>query len=196
MKNRTLLWLVPIAVFAFFFAGDMVGAFDTMVTQWFYYDSALNIRFNIDTANKAVFMDSGSSLNWSSTTANVETPDVGISRPSAGFVKVTDGSSGVGAIQTGGLYGNVQKVTGTYAASATDYMLECDSTSSTFDLTLPDPKTNQGQIFFIKKINAGNNITLKVGGGGGNIDASSTATLSSQWGITRVISDGTNYFTM
>lgn len=188
--------LLVAAIFAMILVGGIAftQTYDPMTTLTYFMDSNLNVRMAIDTATNAVFMDSGSQVAWSSATADVETPDIGLSRSAAGMVNVTDGAAGIGSLTTGGLFGNVTKVTGTYTVKATDYFLEADATTSGFSITFPDPHTNKGQIFYVIKTDSGGNTLTLQAAGGGTFNGTTTKTTSSQYGTFKFISDGAEYF--
>jgi hypothetical protein len=67
-----------------------------------------------------------------------------------------------------------------------------DSTGGILTVTLPTAVGISGVIKIIKKINAGNNITISCNGSE-TIDGSSTHTISTQWDSLKVISNGTNW---
>ncbi|MCR4315777.1 MAG: hypothetical protein NUW37_05425, partial [Planctomycetes bacterium] len=75
----------------------------------------------------------------------------------------------------------------------THYFVLLDSTPSAFTLSLPPAASCPGREYVLKKVNSGASITVDVAGGG-NIDASPTLSLSTQWTLYRVISDGTQWY--
>jgi hypothetical protein len=91
-------------------------------------------------------------------------------------------------------------VSNNYTILASDYLVAYTSTSSAFVATLPAAAAgNAGQEWVIKDESGGaatHNITVKTAGG--NIDGVSGSTglvINTNYGVLRVYSNGTNYFT-
>jgi hypothetical protein len=91
-------------------------------------------------------------------------------------------------------------VSANYTILASDYIVAYTSTSSAFTATLPAAATgNAGQVWIVKDESgaaATHNITVKTSGG--TIDGVAAGTgkvINTNYGVLRVYSNGTNYFT-
>jgi hypothetical protein len=100
----------------------------------------------------------------------------------------------------GGFIVNRTAVSANYTVLASDYIVAYTSTSSAFAATLPAAATgNAGQVWIVKDESgaaATNNITVKTSGG--TIDGVAAGTgkvINTNYGVLRVYSNGTNYFT-
>jgi hypothetical protein len=71
----------------------------------------------------------------------------------------------------------------------------CDSSGGSFTLTLPDAADFEGRILHFKHISANNSVTVDCTGGQ-TIDGAGSFSLSSQWAVKTVISDGSNWLTL
>ena len=83
-----------------------------------------------------------------------------------------------------------------YTASASDFIIGVDTSSSAVTITLPSSAVSAGKIYIINDEggNAGtNNITVATEGSE-TIDGSASATISSNNGTLRLYSDGSNWF--
>lgn len=69
----------------------------------------------------------------------------------------------------------------------------CDATSGAFTITLPPAAQIPNRIIHIKKVDAVNNVTVD-GNGSETIDGALTETLSTQYEVLTVVSDGSNWF--
>lgn len=69
-----------------------------------------------------------------------------------------------------------------------------DTTSAAVTVTLPAASTCTGRVYIIKRISAGSNNVTVDGNASETIDGATTVTLSSQWAVTRIQSNGTNWF--
>lgn len=92
-------------------------------------------------------------------------------------------------------------VSGNYTILASDRLIAYTSTSSAFTATLPAASTtNAGQEWTIKDESGGansHNITVKTAGGTIDGVAGSTGkVISTNYGVLKVYSNGTNYFTL
>jgi len=92
-------------------------------------------------------------------------------------------------------------VSGNYTILASDRLVAYTSTSSAFTATLPAASaSNAGQEWTVKDESGGaatHNITVKTSGG--TIDGTSGSTgkvISTNYGVLKVYSNGTNYFTL
>lgn len=98
-------------------------------------------------------------------------------------------------------FGNVSKPhaaaakTGNYTLLDSDFTVRGDSTGGAFDITLPTAVGRSGQVFCIKRVNAGaNNITIKSNGGTVETAAAGTGVpLTAQFMTRQCQSDGTDW---
>lgn len=84
-----------------------------------------------------------------------------------------------------------------YAVLATDTIIPVDTTGGTVTVNLPATATAAGTIYIVKDVggDAGtNNITVSAGGTT-HIDGSTTVVISTNYGVARIFSNGTQYFT-
>jgi len=79
------------------------------------------------------------------------------------------------------------------SAGPKDRMFLVDTTGGNVIITLPAPSTVLGREFVVKRSSAGAN-TLTVAGSAGNIDNAGTASVTAQYEVLRVKSDGSNYW--
>lgn len=92
---------------------------------------------------------------------------------------------------------NVVHSASPYAALTTDTIIPVDPTAGTVTVNLPATAAPAGTIFIVKDITgeaATHNITVSAGGTT-TIDAGTTVTISSNYGVSRIFSNGTAYFT-
>jgi hypothetical protein len=84
-----------------------------------------------------------------------------------------------------------------YTALTTDSIIQVNPTGGTVTVNLPAAAAaNNGQTVIVKDVNgsaATHNITVSVIGGG-NIDGSTTDVISTNYGVVRVFSNGTQWF--
>ncbi len=69
-----------------------------------------------------------------------------------------------------------------------------DTTAGNIAVTLPAAAGALGREYIIKRTSAGAN-TLTITPASGTIDGAANTTISAQWGVVRLFSDGTNWFT-
>ncbi len=90
---------------------------------------------------------------------------------------------------------NVNTITADYTVDDQNLIL-ADATSGVITVTFLPASMIKGVLYIVKKIDAsGNAITLD-GNGSETIDGASTASLASQYDVLRVVSDGSNLFTV
>lgn len=78
-------------------------------------------------------------------------------------------------------------ITDDYTASLSDDVILCDATTSPLTITLPGADSRKGKSFTIKKVDSsGNAVTVAANA----IDGASTRSLSSQFDLLNVVSDG------
>jgi hypothetical protein len=99
-----------------------------------------------------------------------------------------------------GFFSGVSSNTRTISANTTldtftDHTVYCNAATAAFTVTLPAASAVTGRLFVIKKIdnNSSNAITIAVTGGG-TVDGVTNPTLTAQWQVLRVRSDGATYF--
>lgn len=87
--------------------------------------------------------------------------------------------------------------TGTYTALITDSVILCNTSGGAFTVTVPAASTCKGRVYIVKDSGGAagaNNITIATSGG--NIDGTATKLIAANYGSLRVVSDGTNWFTI
>ena len=88
------------------------------------------------------------------------------------------------------------KKTSAYTATEDDAIVGVDTTSSAVTVTLGSDLVSEGRIIIIKDVggNAGtNNITIATEGSE-TIDGAASTSISTNYGVVRLFSDGTNWF--
>jgi hypothetical protein len=109
------------------------------------------------------------------------TGKVGIGTTSPGSKLEINGSVGVKV---------VGPKTSAYTA-ADETVILADATSASFTITLPAAVGCPGRIYYIKKVNSGNTVTI--GRTGSNtIDGATSQSLSTQWSFYQLVSDGSS----
>lgn len=84
-------------------------------------------------------------------------------------------------------------ITATYALEDGFDVIPADTTSAAFTITLPKAGKHKGRVIYIKRIDASaNNLTVD-GDGSETIDGAASITLTTQWEIRRLTSDGTGW---
>ena len=91
--------------------------------------------------------------------------------------------------------GNVKTITANYTATKDDYLFLLDTTAGQITLTLPDPSGLSGKYFAVKKITAGQQVTIDTVGTA-KIDGGDTHTMTNQWAAHEIVTDGVDYFLM
>jgi hypothetical protein len=87
-------------------------------------------------------------------------------------------------------------VSAAYTLEADYDVIPADTTGAAFTITLPKAALHKGRLVFVKRINAGaNNLTVD-GDGAETIDGAASVTLTAQWEVKRLTSDGTNWLTL
>ena len=84
-----------------------------------------------------------------------------------------------------------------YTATKTDTIIGVDCSGGAKTITLPTAGTINGKVYIIKDESgdaSSNNITVATEGSE-TIDGANTKTINSDYGVLRIYSDGTNYFT-
>lgn len=87
---------------------------------------------------------------------------------------------------------NARSVTTTYTMAPRDRVILADGTGGAFTVTLPTAVGRKGQqSLTVKRTSAAGNITIA--SAGGTIDGATTVTLTAQYALREVISDGANW---
>jgi hypothetical protein len=87
-------------------------------------------------------------------------------------------------------------VSAAYTLEADYDVIPADTTGAAFTITLPKAALHKGRLVFVKRINGGaNNLTVD-GDGAETIDGAANITLTAQWEVKRLTSDGTNWLTL
>ena len=98
-----------------------------------------------------------------------------------------------GTFKSTGRYTAYVSKTGAYTATTTDEIISADATSAAFQITLPTAVSKTGQVYTIKRANAGVN-TVTVGTTSSQtIDGSTTYSLIAQYKFVTVVSNGANW---
>ena len=87
----------------------------------------------------------------------------------------------------------IDTITSNTTLSSHNYIL-ANASSGNITITLPDATTCQGRGYIIKKIDSSSNTITIDGNGSQTIDGSLTQTLSTQYEVIRIISDGNNWY--
>lgn len=91
--------------------------------------------------------------------------------------------------------GNVKTITANYTATKDDYLFLLDTTAGQITLTLPDPSGLSGKYFAVKKITAGQQVTIDTVGTA-KIDGGDTHIMTNRWAAHEIVTDGIDYFLM
>jgi len=83
--------------------------------------------------------------------------------------------------------------TAAYTATKSDGLILCDATAAAFTVTLPSAANIEGKALELVKIDSGANAVTVDGNGSETISGSANVSLASQWDVTVVRSDGTNW---
>lgn len=85
----------------------------------------------------------------------------------------------------------VKTVTENTVLTTDDYLVLADASSGQITVTLPGATTCPNKRFKVKRISASNNVI--VASAGGTIDGAASLTISAQWIMRSVVSDGVNW---
>ena len=98
-----------------------------------------------------------------------------------------------GAYSCGGNVIEINATNSPYTCVYDDYLIVCDMTAN-ISVVLPNPSTNQGKIFVVKKIGNPHTITVTAGDGSILIDSSTSHTITNNKEAHQFISTGTQYY--
>lgn len=99
-----------------------------------------------------------------------------------------------GVFIEGGVVASVTTQTTTYSITFEDYVILCDASSGAFSVTLPTAGSNTGRIYYIKKIDSSSNAVTVDGNGSETIDDGTTASITIQYEVITVQSDGSQWY--
>lgn len=103
----------------------------------------------------------------------------------ATYSELTGGSPGVLTVTT--------LTSNTTLSTSPNQILLADTTSGIFIITLPTAVGNSGVAYTIKKVNAGNTLTVATTSSQ-TIDGTTTITMTVQYSSVDIVSDGSNWF--
>ena len=66
--------------------------------RWWFGSSSQDSTFGLLTPDQVIILGNTFQYTWSSTSSAASVPDIGIARSSAGIMKITDGTTGAGAL--------------------------------------------------------------------------------------------------
>jgi len=89
---------------------------------------------------------------------------------------------------------STKAVTANYTLTSLDHFISCDSTVSTFTVTLPAASGIAGRVYTIKKIDASINAVTVDGNGSETIDDSLTAIISDRYASIDIVSNGIGWW--
>jgi hypothetical protein len=98
-----------------------------------------------------------------------------------------------GAYSCGGNVIEINASNSPYTCVYDDYLIVCDMTGN-ISVVLPNPSTNQGKIFVVKKLGNPHTITVTAGDGSILIDTSTSHTITNNKEAHQFISTGTKYY--
>ncbi|MEY3459772.1 MAG: hypothetical protein RL215_2929 [Planctomycetota bacterium] len=81
----------------------------------------------------------------------------------------------------------------TYTVTKSDDIVLCNASGGAFTVTLPSAVGNTGRQFVVKRLNSGSNAVTVAAAGGQTIDGAATVTLSSQYQVITLVSDGSGW---
>jgi hypothetical protein len=99
----------------------------------------------------------------------------------------------MGAYSCGGNVIEIDHTDSPYTSLYDDYLIVCDMTGN-ISIVLPNPSTNKGKIFVVKKLGSPNTITVTAGDGSILIDTSTSHTITNNKEAHQFISTGTQYY--
>ena len=132
---------------------------------------------------------------WLSLTHNQKNAELGVG---LGHIKISDGSDGYATLQTGGLIKNYTQVTAsTYTTTKTDYYIGCQRTADgTCAITLLTDSVFPGRTVIILdegRLAGSNTITIDTEGSE-LINHAITATITSNGGSVKLVSNGVDWY--
>lgn len=89
--------------------------------------------------------------------------------------------------------GSVKTITENYTVLYDDYFIDANTTTGNITITLPNPTTNVSKPFFIRKTSAANTLTITAGDGTKTINGSTSRTITANYGVLDLVSNGVEY---
>lgn len=132
-----------------------------------------------------------SAADWVTAAPTLAAGEVGFEEDT-GLAKIGDGST-AWASQPYIWGGIVQEKTAAYTLTKADQGVLADAASGAITITLPAAASCKYRQFWIKKIDATNNVTVD-GAGSETIDGATTKVLSTQYESVVLVSDGTEWW--
>ena len=174
-------------------AGDVLISSGAGITPtWFDIAAYLSTNAWVFGGNSVTALENigtTSSFDFPVITNNVERMRI----TSAGNVGIRTTTPNSSLQVAGSLSMPIVTKTASYTVLSTDYTIDCNNTSGSITISLPDAVGIAGRIYVIKKISVvGNNVVLD-GLGTETIDGNLTNTISSQYGCVMIQSDGSNW---
>lgn len=99
-----------------------------------------------------------------------------------------------GAYSCGGNFVGINTSNSPYTCLYDDYLIVATITSGSISVILPNPSTNEGKIFVVKKIGSPHDVVVSAGDGSILIDDSTTHLISSDKSSHQFISTGSQYY--
>jgi hypothetical protein len=190
------------------------------VSESAFGNAIRSINNNRDTAQTIAFRNSGTDLTVSTNGTDsilLNVPDAGttargvVTTASQAFAGNKSFQDSVNAAKTimvgaagnanstvqvsGSLAMSMTTVTANYILTAADNTILANTTSSAFEITLPNPATFAGRIYTIKKIGTGgidNELTITPASG--TIDGGNSYIIYNDWTYVTMQTDGTNWY--
>lgn len=94
---------------------------------------------------------------------------------------------------TAGVPKPVTSITTDVSLDYSYYVVLVDASGGDVTVTMPTPSLGAGREFVVKRVDSSGNV-VTVSGNGGNIDGSTTQTISTQYEVLRMIGDGTDWW--
>ena len=139
-------------------------------------------------------LDQTGGIGWTSFSNNWKaSTDIGLSRDSAGVLKVTDGDSGYGSLKMGSVtFVNMTTIFGDYSAINNMNQILCDATAGDVDIHIVSASGTKGRVGNVKKIDTSGNNCIIEPAGAETIDGVANRYISTQWENLTYFSDNSN----
>jgi hypothetical protein len=89
--------------------------------------------------------------------------------------------------------GSVKTITANYTVLYDDYFIDANTATGNVTITLPNPTTNVSKPFFIRKTSAANTLTIIAGDGTKTINGATSRTITANYGVLDLVSNGVEY---
>lgn len=100
----------------------------------------------------------------------------------------------VGAWLSGGKVIEIDVTNSPFTAEYDDHLIVCDCTLGDINIVLPNPSTNKGKVFIVKKFGTSHKVDITAGDGSILIDDATTHTINSDKASHQLISSGSQYY--